>query len=632
MYSDDDGKTDPGADSGHERGSKEPEEYGDGDRDPYPPGGHPGSSGAPRAGRAANGAGWWGDGDGAYVTEGVRPEIHDGGAGSEPEGDGGNGRGAGFAEETGETHDQKPPSHHVYLVARGKAELPGVGGWLVRLFRLDVFGDHLLTRRARIELGATAFLLVLVFLFDLAAWTLLFNAIFQRGLLIITPLTTAALFAGLLLATTVLIYERQFLTADTWGGWRKVLPAMLLRAVVLVIAALVTAQPVELLIFTGPVNRRVHDEGIRAEAAKRLRELRETQQDLERHQQSVRQVDEDLNMSFEREEYDQTRTQLTETRDLVEQLQQDLAAAERNRDSWRGSLSTWRERLRQRQGALRQAVNQARPYHGQQVVPEEGRRALEAETNARNAVNQAERNVNYSQSQYNTFSAQVTTLTEELQLASQRQQRLETENTENRERLVGRRSELEVQRRGDLAGAESEIDRIRLWITRVDRQARPGVPVYEKDTTQEENDAAGGYQYIHPSYDFFEQLRVLNNLRRTETPRWRGVSEDERAEIGDQFGLRDISAESQALWEQFQEDAALFNFSYWVVYIIALIIPLLIIAVKLLLSEELKAYFSAAHQNAVGNPEAKAFSAAEDAVRQETSHKKTTNRKKPKRR
>lgn len=300
-----------------------------------------------------------------------------------------------------------PPANLVLKVA--KLFLSGTLDRLTRLFRLDVFGESLLSRRARVVLGSIALLLSGAFLFDLTAWTLLFNAVLHGEPLAVSWLTIPALLAGLLFAVMVLIFKRLFITTDTSRGWRRAYPAILLYTLVLVSAAIGTVQPIELLIFRGPIVHRIHEEGVRVEAARHLRALRAVQ--------------------------------------------------------------------------------------GEPARQEEGLRTINPNPDS---------------------------------LPDQR-------------------------------------------------------------------------------YDIFEQLRVLNDLRHGEPPRWKGVSEEEIAEIGDQFGLRDISEQDAIARRRAAQNAIVFNFTYFLVYFIALVIPLLVIAVKLLLSEELEAYYSISQQNASGNTEAKSY-------------------------
>ena len=513
--------------------------------------------------------------------------------------------------DSGSTGDPKVVSHRIYLVAPAERNFTGFFGRLIHLFQLDVFGGTLLGRRARFELGAVAFLLLVVFLFDLGAWTLLFNSILHGGLLVLDTLTLAALAFALLFATTVLIYERQFVTSDTSGGWLKVMPAMSFRALVLLVAAVVTAQPIELLLFHGPIQRRIHDEGVRSEAVKRLRELREAEKKTEKSEQSLRQVDQDLMSSFEREQFDSIQGELGEAQNKIDELEVNMERAKRNASSWKTRWQRRKEGSDRTERALASARRRGDP-----------KEIAEAESEHTKATNWRQA----AWKEHEAWIARAVGMEDELTLLRSRRDRLSEDISTRETGVLNRRQELEDKRREDLDAARSEIERIGDWITRVDRETDFSNPIYERGATEEENRQAGGFTYKHPQYDFFEQLRVLSNLRRTENPRWRGATQQERDEIGAYFGLKDIDTQDVVAWRQFEEDAKLFNFTYWIVYFIALVIPLLVIAVKLLLSRELRGYFSAAYQDVAGNPEAKAFIAADREVERGRDKKKKHRR------
>src|ERR1700750_267613 len=153
--------------------------------------------------------------------------------------------------------------------------LTGILGKLACRFGLDVHGPTGLTRCAAVEMKFAAFLLAVIFSFDCLAWTLLWNVVFNRGLLSFNLYSVFALAAGLIFAMATLVYERQFLTSDTSDkGLRKLL-AVGVRIVVLGIAASATSQPIELLWFNGPIQERVHEEGVRHMAASKLSSLEE---------------------------------------------------------------------------------------------------------------------------------------------------------------------------------------------------------------------------------------------------------------------------------------------------------------------------------------------------------------------
>lgn len=142
------------------------------------------------------------------------------------------------------------------------------------------------------------------------------------------------------------------------------------------------------------------------------------------------------------------------------------------------------------------------------------------------------------------------------------------------------------------------------------------------------------FVYLPPVYDFFEKLRVLDDLRRGYAPRWPGLDSSESQALAVLYGLQDVRpCVSQALpggpspdldpacdpelWTRFQHQRAQLNRSYWMVFGIALVIPLLVIATKLLMTGELAAYYSSAYQAAAGQRDAVALKRSGLKVRAE---------------
>jgi hypothetical protein len=150
-----------------------------------------------------------------------------------------------------------------------RSHLNGVLGNLAKYYRLDVYGDSLLSKRAASEISFVALLLTINFLFYFFAWTSVWSLILF-GKLSLSWHTIVAALGGLIFACLMLTYERQLLTADTSGRWsQRVLP-ITLRVLLILTSTLIISQPVELLVFSGPINSRIHEESVRLEAVRRL--------------------------------------------------------------------------------------------------------------------------------------------------------------------------------------------------------------------------------------------------------------------------------------------------------------------------------------------------------------------------
>lgn len=148
---------------------------------------------------------------------------------------------------------------------------------LVRLYRLNVWGDQF--ESVAKELQMAALLLTVVLIFDLVAWTLVFTFIFTSGDSIVSRWTPLAILPGCLFATGFFIYERQFITHDTTGIGKspghffRFMSGVSLRVLIILGGATITALPFELIVFRHDIAERVHQESVRAEALRHLTEL-----------------------------------------------------------------------------------------------------------------------------------------------------------------------------------------------------------------------------------------------------------------------------------------------------------------------------------------------------------------------
>lgn len=141
-------------------------------------------------------------------------------------------------------------------------------GRLAQLLGLDVWETSLLARPARLEMEAAAIVLVLVFLFELGAWTTLFHLVlfgFDVGLV-----SALALVPGAVFSAATLMFERSLvcLDPDTVSPRRAV--GVCIRGAVIVGSSLITAQPLELLVFRADIDQHLKDEAVYREAIAEL--------------------------------------------------------------------------------------------------------------------------------------------------------------------------------------------------------------------------------------------------------------------------------------------------------------------------------------------------------------------------
>ena len=125
---------------------------------------------------------------------------------------------------------------------------------LARLMGLHLYSNVLLTKKVRTEMNFAAGLLLLVSLFEWLLWTLLFNGIYSSDIYNLGITSVLAALTALFFGFAVFWFERQMLTSSE-KGW-KPRAAMGSRFLYICIAALITSQTFELMLFHKPIQER----------------------------------------------------------------------------------------------------------------------------------------------------------------------------------------------------------------------------------------------------------------------------------------------------------------------------------------------------------------------------------------
>jgi len=493
-----------------------------------------------------------------------------------------------FPRDSEEAIEAAPVS--LFLRTQQDEPIDGMLGWLAQRFGLDTFSTSLLGHRGRLEMKAAALVLLVVFLFDLGAWTLLFNTILQGELLKPGVWTPLAFLAGLLFAAMVVLYERQFLTADLSPGWRQLAWPTLIRFLVIFGSALITAQPVELLFFRQAVTVRTHEEGIRQHVATQNEHLKKINSLLAVQRQALN----DLHKTLQQEEEHARLVQVQEDLNKVQRekaaLEVQLAEATRKSDYFRAQEAVL---LKKRDAAFNawQAARQV-SREGEPTALKTRRAYERADASYRNAIRTKERWLSLA-SQHRTA----------LGLTEADMNTLVADHKEVMEAYRRRRAELEQRIAEGARALREEEERVKRWARRL-RELTPDelkVPVRETLSGVNRESSFFGervaFTYQKPSYNFFEQLRVVSDFTEGCPPKWVGVSKAEMNDLATKFALRDSDG-------CIREKGAVYRHSYWAIYAIALVIPLMVFATKLLMASELKIYYSAAAQAAAGNSDA----------------------------
>ena len=448
--------------------------------------------------------------------------------------------------------NQRRPPRFALAPARGQ-ELTGILGDLAKLYLLNVNGTTLLTTRAAMEMKLIAVMLTINFLFDLAVWTALWNMVFHTGKLTLGVLSLPALFCGFLFAAIIFVYERQFMTADTYHRISKVFLPVMIRLVIIAIAAAVTTQPFEVMVFNGPVERRIHEESVRVEALSRLRALEEatlkTQGAIGLSGTIAGKSLEDAKAALEKARQ--------QTSDFQSQAEAKRAEEQRYEEAMRSA-----------------AAQSARARTARQKASAQ-RRYAAARDNAAEARIEADK-----------FESQAKT--------SKANEGLREKDVEAATGVIGAKENL----------AEADVKRLRDWVTQI-RNAKAGEKVTENsaETTK--------WEYRDQDYDFFQRLGVINDLYYGRPSRWLDINPEDRAKLSKAYGLTEVNLQDELNRERMAADARTFRWSYWAVIGIAAVIPLLLLALKGLLPVDLKRYYSTDAQRAAGNYETLRFSVSD---------------------
>ena len=494
----------------------------------------------------------------------------------------------------------------LFLRTQQDETLDGILGWLVRRFGLDTFSTSLLKHRGQLEMKAAALVLLVVFLFDLGAWTLLFNTILQAELLKPGVWTPFAFLAGALFAGMVVLYERQFLTVDLSPGWRKLAWPTLIRFLVIFGSALITAQPIELLFFRQAVLARTHEEGIRQHVATQREYLDKLEALLVEQKQALADLPTTLQQQDEHVRLAQVETDLDKAQRKKADFETKLTEATRKANYFSAQepmLRKSRDAAWYSWQAIRQGSGDSTP------TAQEAKRAHERADKTYTDNSRARQAWLDRVSQYKT----------ELGLTEADVRNLVGDREVRRQEYLRRRSELEQRIAEGTRELRAEKERVQRWVRRLRELTPDQLTVPVKETLSElsgESTFFGervAFTYQLPRYHFFEQLRVVSDLSEGCPPKWAGVSTKEEDKIAEEFSLSDSKSCNKA-------KGAVYRYSYRAIYAIALVIPLMVFATKLLMAAELKTYYSAAAQAEAGNPDALLFKTIQRALGAAAEH------------
>ena len=449
---------------------------------------------------------------------------------------------------------------------------------LARRMGLDVWGESLLGRRVGTEMSGAALVLLAVLLFEFFAWSMLFNVLVHSSEWKVSVRTLLALALGVLFSAVVYIFERSLIIADFTESSKNKYLAYGIRLFVIGISALATAQPVELLVFGGAIERRLHEELILREAIHQVEELRKDK--LDEVPLSESEIEAKIR---EKPEYRNIESTASEAESSKGQV---LALQERVRSTMRAKNEAEAEVTRL-DGLIRISDQQVN-----NTSDEEEKRQLRDR-------------VDSLRSQLATARSRISVRQGEIEIAQQA-----LNEATGREGLANQEAEdaraefarlLDAERLGDKTKVEEAKNRAQIrkdWLLTI-RQAEPGTALTNPLTNSP----------LPPkTADFTDRLRVLDDLRNAMPPQWPRSPIELREKANQEFNLgasaTDAMDPADPLVARLKADAKYFEKIYYIAFIVALIIPLLTLAFKLMMSRQLRSYYSARDQAHALNPEA----------------------------
>jgi len=397
-------------------------------------------------------------------------------------------------------------------------------------------------------------ILGIVVTFEIAAWTVLLAAVLEGANLSPFFRNAGALFVGILWGGGIYAFDKGLLTMDLstpgfskWGGF-------LGRVTLVLLSAVLTAQPIEQLVFRGEIEERLKQEIVLEEAIAHLEPYKKYEQEAMSQLIAVNDVQPD------------------------KLLTNRLAQADEEKKKADAALAQARSAAQERQGAVeqtraRQAVLRARnnALRSDPLSVDEARRvAVElAAVDARLA--QAEADLARLSKEEGRAAG------EQSAAAQAQQDALKAIQTGKGITIAGKQQLAEERRQ--------QAEAFQRFVRNIQR-SRYGDPLK----------TPSGEDLKWKPASFIARKLILDDLLRQTPPRWPPAELKRREEAASLFGLQaadgNVATGKDYFWQ-------------WLgVMILAALIPMLSIFYKLVSSAEMRAYYSAKSQARAGNPDA----------------------------
>ncbi|HXA84446.1 MAG TPA: hypothetical protein VNZ47_05185 [Candidatus Dormibacteraeota bacterium] len=474
------------------------------------------------------------------------------------------------------------------------------------LFMLPVYGSSALVRRTLYELRIAAWLLLLVFFFDWAAWFMVFNHLAHpNGLTFQGYGSMFALGAALMIATAMVMLERSIMVSDTQnvGGKGSFHLRVAARFAIILISAFITSQPVELVAFKSSIDERIFQEDIRrnmVEAADRLADRRT--QDYERlsnitvdsNASKTPNADVDPSSSFSDSDSAQqvpsTSAGKQTIRDQVDQIQINQKIAE--------------ERKKRIEQQVREKHAAKSPLEAQRSTAEKNlaaARETERTAMARGAtpdeLKSPSEDVRRAQTELSRVKSKIDALTSEIS-------RLQTKSSFLADQSVG------LSKQAEIIGTKAQD------FETFQKDYRTFVAELKKARAAKDIPPVGEFSFVQREYGDVEKLGIIIDLMTGRPPHWPEFAVDTRVLMNNdniqtmkELDARNAQENHHLLW--------ITRVKYLSFLLIAILIPGVALIYKITATGDLTSYFSSSYQAARLLPEA-----LEHEVTRETMRRK----------
>jgi len=434
----------------------------------------------------------------------------------------------------------------------------------------------MLTRRAALGMRNAAVVMLVVYIFDFCAWLLFFNSVFHSAedVLKRDGLTILAGAFAFLLATATIIYERDFFCHDpdetrSRRGW-----ALTIRLTVIAVTALATASTVDVLLFRGPIRERIHQESVLSTLTAQWHKIEE--------QRTI--------AGDAQKEFDAADEQAKKQREAQQVLdtKKEADAIELQRKGAAGQLQAAMNRTQQLAARIARQQNQLN------------------ETNPRDTkkVQELTQSVAYDKAVLDSTNQMLPILqTSNFQLSQQAASAIQRRDNAYTD-LLKKRDALQKAAIDKKNAAERAERDLRVFIEKL-KDSKPGEPVREFGDGKTPNrapDSREGLVARDRESNFFDQVRIIRDLMAGADPKWSGIDAVRAKTLADLFGIDYRAAKTDP--ERAARQQRMFNIAVAGVTGIGFMIPLLVLAMKLIAPLELRAYYSTGRQALAGNAEA----------------------------